>query len=51
MFKDPITDAGKKSKKGQLTLELKDGKFVTMEEGHGDPKAVSIKEGDGNSAL
>ncbi|XP_041347475.1 nicotinamide phosphoribosyltransferase-like [Gigantopelta aegis] len=38
VFKDPITDHGKKSKKGRLTLEkTKDG-YATMEEGHGDPK-------------
>lgn len=41
MYKDPITDAGKKSKKGQMTLEVKDGHFVTMTGGAGDPKNVS----------
>lgn len=41
VYKDPITDSGKKSKKGQLTLEVKNGKFITTEEGQGDPKAVS----------
>lgn len=41
VFKDPITDAGKKSKRGRLTLEVQDGKFVTMQEGKGDPKKVA----------
>ena len=31
---------GKKSKKGRLTLELKDGIYVTKEEGQGDPDKV-----------
>ncbi|KAF6029097.1 NAMPT [Bugula neritina] len=38
VYKDPVTDSGKKSKKGQLTLEIKDGKYVTMTQGTGDPK-------------
>ncbi|WAR25867.1 NAMPT-like protein [Mya arenaria] len=38
VYKEPITDLGKKSKKGRLTLELEDGSFVTKEEGTGDPK-------------
>ncbi|KAL3852341.1 hypothetical protein ACJMK2_015998 [Sinanodonta woodiana] len=38
VFKQPITDPGKKSKKGRLTLELQDGEYVTMTEGTGDPK-------------
>ncbi|XP_012942330.1 nicotinamide phosphoribosyltransferase [Aplysia californica] len=37
VFKDPVTDHGKKSKKGRLTLECHNGKFVTYEEGKGDP--------------
>lgn len=41
VYKDPVTDSGKKSKKGQLTLEIKDGKYVTMTQGTGDPKNVS----------
>ena len=41
VFKQPITDLGKKSKKGRLTLECEDGKFTTVEEGKGDPKKVS----------
>mmetsp|Transcript_62783 Transcript_62783/g.175491 ORF Transcript_62783/g.175491 Transcript_62783/m.175491 type:complete len:462 (-) Transcript_62783:258-1643(-) len=36
VVKDPITDPGKKSKKGRLTLELQDGKWVTTVEGQGD---------------
>ena len=40
MYKDPITDPGKKSKKGKLTLEVNDGKFSTCEQGTGDPKKV-----------
>ncbi|KAK3600703.1 hypothetical protein CHS0354_011383 [Potamilus streckersoni] len=38
VFKQPITDPGKKSKKGRLNLELQDGEYVTMTEGTGDPK-------------
>ncbi|XP_078596651.1 nicotinamide phosphoribosyltransferase-like [Branchiostoma floridae x Branchiostoma japonicum] len=38
VFKQPITDPGKKSKKGRLTLELQNGKFVTVQEGQGDPE-------------
>ncbi|XP_074644993.1 nicotinamide phosphoribosyltransferase-like [Tubulanus polymorphus] len=38
VYKDPITDPGKKSKKGRLSLEIRDGKYVTMVEGSGDPK-------------
>ncbi|KJE92087.1 pre-B-cell colony-enhancing factor [Capsaspora owczarzaki ATCC 30864] len=38
VFKDPITDPGKKSKTGRLTLErTEDGKFVTQVESKGDP--------------
>merc|ERR1712113_317597 len=36
VVKDPITDPGKKSKKGRLTLELKDGQWTTVAEGKGD---------------
>ena len=42
MFKQPITDPGKKSKKGRLTLEEQDGVLVTIQEGKGDPKKVSL---------
>ncbi|XP_036358017.1 nicotinamide phosphoribosyltransferase isoform X2 [Octopus sinensis] len=37
VFKDPITDPGKKSKKGHLTLERQGDGFLTVEEGKGDP--------------
>merc|ERR1719356_1694327 len=38
VVKDPITDPGKKSKKGRLTLECEGGKWTTVTEGKGDPK-------------
>lgn len=41
VFKQPSTDLGKKSKKGQLSLQEVDGKIVTIEEGKGDPNKVS----------
>jgi nicotinamide phosphoribosyltransferase len=31
-FKDPITDKGKKSKKGRLGLVMKEGKYITVSE-------------------
>jgi len=38
VYKDPITDKGKQSKKGKLTLEPgPDGKLITKTEGTGDP--------------
>ena len=38
VFKDPVTDKGKQSKKGKLTLEPDaSGKLVTVTEGKGDP--------------
>ena len=41
MYKDPITDRGKMSKKGRMTLELDDsGQYVTRTEGTGDPHKV-----------
>ncbi len=40
VFKEPVTDMGKKSKKGRLSLEIRDGAYVTVEEGQGDPKKV-----------
>ena len=40
VYKDPIDDPGKKSKKGRLSLEIHNGSFVTMEQGSGDPKKV-----------
>ncbi|EDO27331.1 predicted protein, partial [Nematostella vectensis] len=42
VFKQPITDLGKKSKKGLLSLELDDqGNYCTVQEGKGDPDKVS----------
>ena len=40
MFKEPITDTGKKSKKGRLTLEHENGEWITTQEGTGDPDKV-----------
>ena len=40
VFKTPITDPEKVSKKGRMTLELEDGKYVTKLEGTGDPSKV-----------
>ncbi|ESO89877.1 hypothetical protein LOTGIDRAFT_218343 [Lottia gigantea] len=37
VFKEPITDVGKKSKKGRLSLELQGTEYVTVQEGKGDP--------------
>ncbi|XP_021368938.1 nicotinamide phosphoribosyltransferase-like [Mizuhopecten yessoensis] len=37
VYKNPITDVGKKSKKGRLTLEYENGKYTTVEEGKGNP--------------
>jgi len=37
VYKDPITDKGKQSKKGQLKLVKKDGKITTLTEGAGSP--------------
>lgn len=43
VYKQPITDLGKKSKKGRLSLEQQtDGTFVTLEQGSGDPKKVRL---------
>jgi len=38
VYKDPITDKGKQSKKGKLTLENVGGKLTTITEGKGDPE-------------
>lgn len=38
VFKQPVTDPGKTSKKGLLTLEQNNDQFRTIEEGKGDPK-------------
>ena len=40
VYKEPITDQGKTSKKGTLSLELEDRKYVTKTEGSGDPSKV-----------
>jgi nicotinamide phosphoribosyltransferase len=45
IYKDPITDPGKKSKKGRLTLEkTADGSFTTVTEGKGDPAKDCLVE-------
>ena len=45
VFKDPITDKGKQSKKGKLTLERgSDGKLTTVTEGKGDPNKDILVE-------
>ena len=39
-----MTDHGKISKKGQMTLELDEkGKYITKTEGTGDPAKVKMK--------
>ena len=43
IFKDPITDHGKISKKGRMTLQ-RNGEFVTKTEGSGDPEKVCTGE-------
>ena len=42
VFKDPISDPGKRSKKGRLSLQIDDatGQLVTKTEGSGDPAKV-----------
>ena len=42
MFKEPITDMGKKSKKGRLTLEHDNGQWSTTQEGTGNPDKVCV---------
>ncbi|XP_076332741.1 nicotinamide phosphoribosyltransferase-like isoform X1 [Tachypleus tridentatus] len=37
VFKKPITDSGKHSKKGRLSLEKQGNTYVTVEEGNGNP--------------
>lgn len=44
VYKDPITDAGKKSKMGKLTLEMEGDKLVTKTEGKGDPAKDQLVE-------
>jgi len=41
VYKQPITDSSKNSKKGLLSLELNDkGEYVTVEEGRGQVEKV-----------
>jgi len=51
VVKDPVTDPGKKSKKGRLTLEPNAGKWVTVTEGKGDVKADKLVEVFRNGVL
>merc|ERR1712241_499227 len=44
VIKDPITDPGKKSKKGRLSLEFHDGAWVTVCEGRGNPDLDHLVE-------
>jgi nicotinamide phosphoribosyltransferase len=45
VYKDPVTDPGKKSKKGQLTVEKgADGVITTITEGKGDPSKDMLVE-------
>ena len=42
MYKDPVTDHGKMSRKGRMTLELdSSGHYITRTEGTGDPEKVT----------
>ena len=44
VYKDPVTDHGKISKKGRLTLELDaEGHYFTTTEGRGDAAKVGTK--------
>jgi len=43
VLKDPITDPGKKSKKGRLTLEKQGNKWVTVTEGKGSEAKNELK--------
>lgn len=40
VYKAPITDPGKNSKKGKLTLEIENGTYVTRQGGTGNPEKV-----------
>merc|ERR1712099_200389 len=44
VVKDPITDPGKKSKKGRLTLEYQEGKWTTVTEGKGNMEIDKLVE-------
>ena len=49
IYKDPVTDHGKVSKKGLMTLELDNsGKYVTRTEGTGDPAKVGKQMFEGH---
>lgn len=43
MFKDPVADPNKRSKKGRLSLHrTHNGDFVTLEEGKGDLEEYGV---------
>jgi len=44
VVKDPVTDPGKKSKKGRLTLEKQGDNYITVTEGKGDPSKDVLVE-------
>merc|ERR1712004_784999 len=45
VVKDPVTDPGKKSKKGKLTLQrYKNGEWITVTEGKGSPDMDHLVE-------
>jgi nicotinamide phosphoribosyltransferase len=44
VFKDPITDKGKKSKAGRLSLVLKDGQFTTVQGEAKEDQLVTVFE-------
>lgn len=46
MFKDPVADPNKRSKKGRLSLHrTASGDFVTLEEGKGDLEEYGVVSG------
>jgi len=51
VVKDPITDPGKKSKKGRLTLEKNGDEWTTVTEGKGDPSKDQLVKVYENGAL
>ena len=50
VYKDPVTDHGKMSRKGRMTLEMNnDGEYITRTEGMGDAEKVGrAASGGGN---
>ncbi|CAE7447781.1 Nampt [Symbiodinium pilosum] len=44
VFKDPVTDQGKKSKQGRLKLVKREGKLTTLTDGQGDEKEDLLVE-------